>query len=157
MPSSSAVLRSFLVASFRRSKYPSVAALWYRDISQMNRKQISHFPSFFSPPGLPADAQTTDTTAHQSKQCDLWASTAQSHKTKAKSSSVLSAAHITSNTATARDHCRSQQSCMCSSEACSALFIFIEENIRIRNIHTSFTYCCHGQKELNGYVSLSCV
>lgn len=79
----------------------------------------------FFPPGLPVDAQTTDTTAHQSKQCDLWASTAQSHKTKAKSSSVLSAAHISSNTITARDHFRSQQCYMYNSEAYSAISLYI--------------------------------
>lgn len=46
MPSSSGVFRSFLVASFRRSKYPSIAALWYRVISKKKRfRKIFHFAS----------------------------------------------------------------------------------------------------------------
>lgn len=84
MPSSSAVFRSFLVASFKRTKYPSIAALWYLDISKKNRRGLKPLFSLFATSSNARTEAVTD----PSKQCDqlgVNVSAAQSHKTKAKS------------------------------------------------------------------------
>lgn len=97
MPSSSAVFRSFLVASFKRSKYPSIAALWYLDIFKRNRKgsnkssTVFHLPLHFS--------RGTGWHDYRPEQT-MWSlgvnvSAAPSHKTKAKSSSLVLAAQFT--------------------------------------------------------------
>lgn len=88
MPSSSAVLRSFLVASFKSTKYPSIAALWYLDISKKNRRGVK--PLFQSVLHL---IKCTDWSCDWPKQTmgslGVNVSAAQSHKTKAKSRSLL--------------------------------------------------------------------
>lgn len=88
MPSSSAVFRSFLVASFKSTKYPSIAALWYLDISKKNRRGLK--PLFQSVLHL---IKCTDWSCDWPKQTmgslGVNVSAAQSHKTKAKSRSLL--------------------------------------------------------------------
>lgn len=95
MPSSSGVFRSFLVASFRRSKYPSVAALWYRVMSK--KKRFVHVLHFVSLPLHPSSHAGLAGT--QSKHSDGWklgvdVSAAQSNKAKAKSALLLEAAQF---------------------------------------------------------------
>lgn len=93
MPSSSGMFRSFLVASFRRSKYPSIAALWYRVISKKLR-----FKKIFQSVSLPlhpsSHAGLTRKQIRANTVITVGVSAAQSHKTKAKSGPLLKAAHI---------------------------------------------------------------